>query len=76
MKNIYAYFDISWVIFFTQNSKNLFLNETKKPKFYNNKYFDMYINTFDGYESSTQCTALPKVDIWSNFFKKEKKKSD
>ena len=58
MKNIYAYFHFSWVIFFTQNSKNLFLNETKKPKFYSNKYFDMYINTFDGYESSTQCTAL------------------
>ena len=52
-----------------------FLNK-KNPKFYKNKYFDMYINTFDGYESSTQCTALPKVDIWSNFFKKEKKKSD
>ena len=52
-----------------------FLNK-KNPKFYKNKYFDMYINTFDGYESSTQYTALPKVDIWSNFFKKEKKKSD
>ena len=34
-----------------------FLNK-KNPKFYKNKYFDMYINTFDGYESSTQCTAL------------------
>ena len=78
MENIYAYFHFSWVIFFTQNSNNLFLKETKKQKFHNNKYFDiyLYISTFDGYESSTQCTALPKVDIWSNFLKKEKKKSD
>ena len=63
MKNIYDYFYFSWVNFFTQNSCRIFLNETKKPKFHNNKYLDMYINTFDGYESSTQSTPL-EVVLW------------
>ena len=40
-----------------------FKNETKKPVFHDNKYLDMYINTFDGYESSTQSTPL-EVVLW------------
>ena len=40
-----------------------FFNETKKPIFHNNKYLDMYINTFDGYESSTESTPL-EVVLW------------
>ena len=40
-----------------------FFKWKKMPKFHHNKYLDMYINTFDGYESSTQSTPL-EVVLW------------
>ena len=60
MKNIYDFFNFSWVNFFTQNSADIFKMKQNSQNFITTNILTCIssINTFDGYESLLQSSPL------------------